>query len=190
METKISEVLGKAKVGVFAGLVGGFALFSSFIGIDSHLGVEFGTFYKMIGFSIGLDGIDAIAFGFVAHMLTAALIGSVFYAISSLHRSLNIVTIPKGILAGGVTGLIVFVLFFIPIHMLIMVPIIESDINPTISSDTYTDIQILSELLASTDGIFWSAMLLHVLFGVVMGFFCGLMANEEYAKIPRYKNFL
>jgi len=144
LEIKASEVLGKAKGGVFAGLVGGIALFSSFIGIDAQLEVEFGTFYKMIGISIGLDGVDAIVIGFFAHILTATLIGSVFYAISSLHRTLNIVTVPKGILAGGVTGLVVFALFFMPIHMLIMVPIIESEISQTISSDLDPDISLIT----------------------------------------------
>ena len=190
LEAKISQILGKAKGGAFAGLVGGFALLSSFIGIDSQLEVEPGTFYKMIGLSTGLDGIDAIAFGFVAHMLTAALIGSVFYAISSLHRSLNLVTVPKAILAGGVTGLIVFVLFFVPIHMLIMVPIIESEIISATSPDLEADVETLRKLLASTGGVFWGAMILHVLFGVVMGFFCGIMAYEEYTKVLRHKKFL
>ena len=190
LETKKSQVFGKAKAGIFAGLVGGFALFSSFIGIDSQLGVEHGTFYKMIGVSIGLDGLDAIALGFVAHMLTAALIGSVFYGISSLHRSLNLVTVPKALLAGGVTGLIVFALFFMPIHMLIMVPLIESQIGPVLSPSWENQVSSLRTLISSIENIFWGAMILHVLFGVVMGFFCGIMAHEEYTKVRRYKVFL
>ena len=188
------SVFGKAKSGIFAGLVGGFALFSSFIGIDSHLGIEPGTFYKMIGISIGLDGIGAIAFGFVVHMLTASLIGAVFYAISSLHRSLNLVTIPKAILVGGITGLVVFALFFIPIHTLVMVPIVESIIEsgtaPDISQSFGTQTVSLKTLISNTEGLFLGAIILHMLFGMVMGFFCGLMAHEEYSKVRRYNKFL
>jgi hypothetical protein len=191
LETTISkDLLGKVKGGAAAGLVGGFALFSSFIGIDAQLGIEPGTFYKMIGISIGLYGMDAIAFGFFVHMLTSALIGSVFYVISSLHRYLYLVTVSKGILAGGMTGLVVFGLFFVPIHTLIMIPIVESEIVLTGSPDLETSVDSLRKLITSRDDVFLGAIILHVLYGVVMGLFCGMMAHEEYNKVLRHRKFL
>ena len=54
------KVLGKAKVGAMAGLVAGFALFSSFLSIDSSLDIPNGTFYKTIGMPLGIEGFDAI----------------------------------------------------------------------------------------------------------------------------------
>lgn len=72
------KILSKAISGSMAGIVGGMALASSFMGIDSQLQVPSGTFYKMIGFLIGLQEINAIVIGFIVHMGTAALIGAVF----------------------------------------------------------------------------------------------------------------
>lgn len=190
MLTTKTQILDKAKGGVFAGLVGGFALFSSFIGIDSQLGLEHGTFYEMIGVTVGLVGFEAIVFGFVAHMVTAAIIGAVFYVISSLHRSLYLITVPKGILAGGVTGLVVFGLFFMPIHIFVMIPVVESEIGMFIAPSWETQVGSLRTIISSTDDVFWGSMILHLLYGSVMGLFCGMMAHEEYTKIKRHTKFL
>ena len=47
--------LGLIKGGMGAGLMGGFALFSSFFAIDQMLDIPAGTFYKTIGFTMGVD---------------------------------------------------------------------------------------------------------------------------------------
>ena len=91
------RVLGKAKVGAMAGLVAGFALFSSFLSIDSSLDIPNGTFYKTIGMPLGIEGFDAVAFGFFAHMGSAALIGSMYSIAASRLRTFQVVSVPKGI---------------------------------------------------------------------------------------------
>ena len=54
------------KGGIGAGLMGGFALFSSFFAIDQMLDIPAGTFYKTIGVTMGVDETSAIAVGFIA----------------------------------------------------------------------------------------------------------------------------
>ena len=44
------------KGGLGAGIMGGFALFSSFFAIDQMLDIPAGTFYKTIGVTMGVDG--------------------------------------------------------------------------------------------------------------------------------------
>ena len=64
LPTKIALMKG----GIGAGLMGGFALFSSFFAIDQMLDIPAGTFYKTIGVTMGLDEFSAIAVGFFSHM--------------------------------------------------------------------------------------------------------------------------
>lgn len=183
----VQEIYGKAKVGTVAGLVGGFALFVSLFGIDSQLGVAPGTFYMMLGLAVGLHDMPAIVFGFMAHMLTAATIGALFCVCSTLHRALYITSVWKGIFAGGVTGLEVYAIFFIPITLFLMIPTIDSTIidgsNTVVSAYERGAVTVLR---ANLDLIMWGALVLHVLYGSIMGLFSGMILHEDY-KIPKKK---
>lgn len=88
-----------------------------------------GTFYKMIGFPIGLEGISATLFGMTSHMATAALIGAVFCICSGLHQRLELNNTTKGMFAGGTTGIVVYFVFFIPITLLVIQPLIEQGMH-------------------------------------------------------------
>ncbi|HSB57026.1 MAG TPA: hypothetical protein VLD38_04355 [Nitrosopumilaceae archaeon] len=175
------EIYGKAKVGTVAGLVGGFALFVSLFGIDSQLNVAPGTFYQMLGISVGLHGMPAIVFGFMAHMLTAATIGSVFCVCSTLHRVLNLTSIWKGIFAGSVTGLEVYVIFFMPITLFLMMPTIDSTIiDGSQSVVTAQERMAATVLKENINLIMWGALMLHILYGSIMGLFSGMVLHEDY----------
>ena len=175
------QTLGKARAGAMAGIVGGMALSSSFMAIDSNIGVPPGTFYNMIGTLIGLQNMDAIVFGFMVHMGTAALIGAVFFMCSTLHSVLNITSFQKGVFAGGVTGLVVYGIFFLPLNLFIMMPQVEEVLLNAeqfgLSEKVTENIRIL---ISNTEQILWGSFYLHLLFGVVMGFFAGAMLPENY----------
>ncbi len=175
-----AEIYQMAKTGCIAGLVGGFALFSSFFWIDSEVGVPFGTFYEVVGMIVGLDGFEATTFGFLAHMLTAALIGAIFCICSTLHRLLHISSVPKGIIAGAVTGIQVYAIFFMPITMYVMFPLISAQASGLSASITPQDMQIAKTLMETSDSILWGSLILHVLYGAVMGLFSSMMMYEEY----------
>jgi hypothetical protein len=175
-----AEICQKAKTGCVAGLVGGFALFSSFFWIDSEAEVPFGTFYNVVGMVIGLDGISATAFGFFVHMLTAALIGAIFCVCSTLHRYLHISSVPKGIIAGAVTGIEVYAIFFMPITLYVMFPMVEDLASGLSPGTSPAEMQVAKILMATHDKILWGSLVLHVLYGVIMGLFSSIMLYEEY----------
>ena len=132
MSSKNSDsegLFGTAKVGFGAGLVAGCAIFSSFLSIDQQINIPHGTFYKTIGIPMGVEGLAAVGIGLIMHMVVAALIGIVFNLAASYWRTFRIVTIPKGILTGAVTGAIVFSLAFLPLHTMVMMPIMESELS-------------------------------------------------------------
>ncbi|WP_268542033.1 hypothetical protein [Candidatus Nitrosotenuis cloacae] len=174
-----TEMYSKAKVGCIAGLVGGFALFSSFFWIDSEVGVPFGTFYKAVGTVVGLDGMGATVFGFFAHMLTAALIGAVFCVCSTFHRLLHISSVQKGLVGGAVTGMQVYAIFFMPITLYVMLPMLSAQASGLIPA-TQEDMMISKILVDTFQQIMWGALVLHVLYGVVMGLFSSMILYEEY----------
>lgn len=184
--TSSAEIYRMAKTGCIAGLVGGFALFSSFFWIDNDIGVPFGTFYKIVGMLVGLDGLPAIIFGFFAHMLTAALIGAIFCICSTSHRLLQISSVPKGIIGGAVTGIQVYAIFFMPITLYLMMPMI-SDQASGISFVSPEQMEIAKTLMATSNDILWGSLILHVLYGAVMGLFCSFMLYEDYSMKDKVK---
>ena len=185
------SMLGKAKVGAVAGLVAGFAIFSSFLAIDAQLGLPNGTFYTTIGIPVGLSGFDAIAFGFLAHMGAAALIGASYSMAASKWRSFQIVTVPKGMLTGAMTGVIVFTVFFLPVHYYAMMPAVVAEFSVTDESRlSVAELEALYGLLLESDKVLWHGLFLHVLYGVILGLMCGMILHEDYNKVPRKRGFL
>ncbi len=174
-----AEIYRMAKTGCVAGLVGGFALFSSFFWIDSELEVPFGTFYKEVGMVVGLHDFSAIMFGFFAHMLTAALIGAIFCICSKMHRLLHISSVPKGIIGGAVTGIQVYAIFFMPITLYAMFPMITAQASGLYMT-TEEDMRIAKILEHTFDKILWGSLVLHILYGAIMGLFSSIMLYEEY----------
>ena len=184
-------LFGTMKVGFGAGLVAGCALFSSFLSIDQQINIPHGTFYKTIGIPMGVEGMGAVAIGFMAHIIVAALIGIAFNLAASYWRTFRIVTVPKGILTGAVTGAIVFSLAFLPMHSLVMMPLLEEELN---SAESLLNImpdekEALSELVMNNDFVLWYSALLHVIFGSVMGLMSGFLLHDRYRNVERIRSF-
>jgi len=178
--------IGLVKAGIGAGLMGGFALFSSFFAIDQMLDIPAGTFYKTIGVTMGVDDASAIALGFIAHMGVAALIGAMYLLASNVWRFFRLVTVPKAIITGVWTGLIVFTLAFLPIHMFVMTPIMEVELIITdVSEFNLEEQEALATLLFNSDKIYYNALMLHIIFGAIMGFIAGCILHEDYSKEKR-----
>jgi hypothetical protein len=189
---KNSEGLfGTVKVGFGAGLVAGCALFSSFLSIDQQINIPHGTFYKTIGIPMGVEGMAAVGIGLMMHMVVAALIGISYNVAASYWRTFRIVTVPKGILTGAVTGAIVFSLAFLPLHTAVMMPILESELNSTESllNIMPEEREALVELIANNEFVLWYSALLHVLFGAVLGLMSGFLLHDRYRTVERIRSF-
>ena len=186
-----SSLFDTAKVGFGAGLVAGCAIFSSFLSIDQQINIPHGTFYKTIGIPMGVEGLAAVGIGLIMHMVVAALIGISFNLAASYWRTFRIVTVPKGILTGAVTGAIVFSLAFLPLHSMVMMPIMESELD---SAESLINImpeekEALLELIANNDFVLWYSAFLHVVFGAVMGLMSGFLLHDRYRNVARIRSF-
>jgi len=174
----------RIKIGVVGGLAGGFAVLSSVFAIDSQLGIVPGIFYKVVGLPLGLDGISATLFGMISHMLTAALIGIIFCYCSGLHPKLELTSYKKGALAGGVSAIVVYLVFFIPITLLIVQPSLKAGMH-----DEFGVIATLSNIESATlvknmNLIIWGALEIHIVFGIIMGIFCAMTIDKTVRETP------
>lgn len=179
--------LRRAEIGAVGGLVGGFSIFLIIFPIDASLGVIPGTFYKMVGIPIGLAEQAATIFGMVAHMLTAGLIGAVFCYCSGLHKKLDIKTPKKAVFAGGVTGIGVYAIFFIPITFLIISPSLESSMtNEQGIIATVINVDSI-KLVENLDLIIIGSLEIHIVYGIIMGIFCSLAIKHQIENPQRIK---
>jgi hypothetical protein len=76
-------MLDSIKSGTVCGLVAAWAIFGLVLAAGAQLGLPPGTFYQMVGVSLGQNAEwPAIYLGFILHMITGAIIGIVYMIIS------------------------------------------------------------------------------------------------------------
>ncbi len=181
-----SDFKGTVKVGITTGLVAGVALFSIFLSIDQQLGLTHGLFFKTMIAAFGVEPILAIFIGFCA----SAIIGICYNLVSDNWNTFRIITAPKGILTGAVAGAIVFALIFVPLHTLVFVPAIESNVFLNDSADfSSKEITALKSLLLNSTFVLWYGALVHIVFGSILGLMSGFVLSDRYTGVKRIRSF-
>jgi hypothetical protein len=165
----------KCPSGLIAGLVGAWVIFGMFLAVDSDLHLPPGTFHQMIGLAFGMSSAFATYAGFFLFIVTAAIIGIIYSSISDNVRKLYITSVPKGLGAGVLAGVIVWGFLFIPINALVMQPNLQNIVNTQATNSAIYS--IASQLLKLSDIIIYGSLALHVVFGAVIGF-CGRLCHS------------
>jgi hypothetical protein len=163
-------LLGSVRSGTVSGLVAAWAIFGMILAVGAQLGLPPGTFYQMVGVSLGIDEEwPAIYLGFVMHMITGAIIGIVYMIISDRVRKLRTDSSTLKAFATGVaTGITVWAVLFVPLHFFLMQPTLQ---NMLLTSPPGSPEQLTSErLLQMSDSILYGALVIHFVFGGVLGF--------------------
>ena len=163
-------LLGSVRSGTVSGLVAAWAIFGMILAVGAQLGLPPGTFYQMVGLSLGIDEEwSAIYLGFVMHMITGAIIGIVYMIISDRVRKLRTDSSTLKAFATGVaTGITVWAVLFVPLHFFLMQPTLQ---NMLLTSPPGSPEQLTSErLLQMSDSILYGALVIHFVFGGVLGF--------------------
>jgi hypothetical protein len=163
-------LLGSVRSGTVSGLVAAWAIFGMILAVGAQLGLQPGTFYQMVGVSLGIDEEwPAIYLGFVMHMITGAIIGIVYMIISDRVRKLRTDSSTLKAFATGVaTGIAVWAVLFVPLHFFLMQPTLQ---NMLLTSPLGSPEQLTAErLLQMSDSILYGALAIHFVFGGVLGF--------------------
>ncbi|MDQ3836213.1 MAG: hypothetical protein M3270_04675 [Thermoproteota archaeon] len=168
-----------AKYGAIAGLIATWSISTAIAASELELGLPISTFYAVIGISLGsTDFVTAAYLGFALHLLTGTIVGAVSGGIAvrvESHKNItNFFSSYKSILMGIGTGILVWVVLFLPVTTLIIQPsigrieeILSLAQNNNTSSFSVFDISNLDQ---SFRGIAISAIVFHVVWGAIFGF--------------------
>jgi hypothetical protein len=169
-----------AKYGAIAGLIATWSISTAIAASELELGLPISTFYAVMGISLGsIDFVTAAYLGFGLHLLTGTILGAICGAIAvrveSQKNITNMFSPYKSILMGIVTGIVVWLVLFLPVTVLIIQPSIGRiadtlslvQNNNNISSFSSFDMGNLGQL---SRGIAISAVVFHVVWGAIFGF--------------------
>jgi hypothetical protein len=101
------------------GFVGGLIMIPFMMLTAIMAGMPANTTVLAMGLAFGANQNDAMTNGLGMHILTSALIGVIFGAITASVGRLRITGFRKGIAEGLITGMIAFAVLFIPISMMV-----------------------------------------------------------------------
>src|SRR5215207_6708313 len=172
-------ILDSIKSGTVCGLVAAWAIFGMILAVGAQLGLPPGTFYQMVGLSLGINAEwPAIYTGFVLHMITGAIIGIVYMIISDRVRQLRTDSSTLKAFATGVaTGIAVWAVLFVPLHFFLMQPTLQ---NILLTSPAGSPEQLSAErLLQMSDSILYGALAIHFVFGGVLGFIARIATSSR-----------
>ena len=180
---------------VVGSVVGAFTMhipriFSDFIGDSSYLN----TLLVMADLVNSTNPL----IGFILHLFVATIIGIVTGII--LHRILkfNLSKLSRGMMYGIISGIVVFVVFAIPVTQVLMTPnTIEfmKEINPEISEDAIVKQVEEGILIQLRDSFF-----MHVIWGITLGMISSVftrqfganyichICNIEFSKISTWEH--
>ena len=108
------------KYGAFAGLIATLLISLAVAAAELASGLQIGTFYSVIGISLGLNNIVNAAFlGFGLHLLIGALLGTALGSIGIRWKRIGMLVQYKSCLFGVGAGIVIWLIFFLPITSLL-----------------------------------------------------------------------
>jgi hypothetical protein len=178
----ISEVLRRpvregVKYGSIAGLIATWSISTAIAASELELGLPISTFYAIIGISLGSNDFVASAYlGFGLHLVTGTILGAISGGLAvkvELRKNITSIFDPyKSILMGIATGILVWLILFLPITAFIIQPSIGRIIEILSLRPENTVLSVLdsNNLGQSFRGIGISAIAFHIVWGAIFGF--------------------
>lgn len=170
-------ILQGAKYGSIAGVIATWSISTAIAASELELGLQIGTFYAIIGITLGSnDPITSAYIGFGLHLATGASLGAIFGALAvkvELRKNItNIFRPTRSILMGIGTGVLVWLVLFLPISALFIQPATSRIVEILQSGQENTMLSVFdaNSLGQSMMGIVISAIAFHVIWGAIFGF--------------------
>jgi hypothetical protein len=170
-------IIEGAKYGAIAGLIATWSISTAIAASELELGLPISTFYAVMGISLGsINFITAAYLGFGLHLFTGtilgAIIGGIAVRVESQKNITNFFTPYKSILMGIGTGILVWLVLFLPVTAFIIQPSIGriAEILSLGANNTQFSVFDIDNLGQSFRGIAISAIVFHVVWGAIFGF--------------------
>ena len=157
------------KYGAFAGFIASWSISSVIAVTELLLGMSMGTFYTIIGISIGVDNTTAAAStAFGLHLLVGTVIGAVFGIIGIRWKKVRMLNPYKSALVGMGAGIVVWLVLFLPITTFLVQPAINS-ITTMLAMESQKAL-VSEDINQSITNITLAAIGFHLIWGAVFGF--------------------
>lgn len=170
-------VMKGAKYGAIAGLIATWSISTAIAASELELGLPISTFYAVMGISLGsMDFVSAAYLGFGLHLLTGTILGAVIGGLAvraEMRKNITNIFDPyRSILMGIVTGIVVWLVLFLPVTVLIIQPSIGRIAETLSLSQDKTMLSVFdsNNLSQSFRGIAISAVAFHIIWGAIFGF--------------------
>jgi hypothetical protein len=170
-------IIEGAKYGAIAGIIATWSISTAIAASELELGLPISTFYAVMGISLGsINFITAAYLGFGLHLFTGtilgAIIGGIAVRVESQKNITNFFTPYKSILMGIGTGILVWLVLFLPVTIFIIQPSIGriAEILSLGANNTQFSVFDIDNLGQSFRGIAISAIVFHAVWGAIFGF--------------------
>jgi hypothetical protein len=170
-------IIEGAKYGAIAGIIATWSISTAIAASELELGLPISTFYAVMGISLGsIDFTTAAYLGFGLHLFTGtilgAIIGGIAVRVESQRNITNFFSPYKSILMGIGTGILVWLVLFLPVTAFIIQPSIGriAEILSLGANNTQFSVFDIDNLGQSFRGIAISAIVFHAVWGAIFGF--------------------
>jgi hypothetical protein len=141
---------------------------------EAGMGLPYYVTWIAFGHVIGVYSSFSVAAGITIHMITATCIGIIIGIFLYKSGILNISKISNGLIYGLFSGIVVFIVFFIPVSQFVLAPEIARTLTEMVPSMTEAD--ATKQLAKSFFQIIVGAIITHLVFGLTLGLISSLLS--------------
>jgi hypothetical protein len=174
-----------AKYGSAAGFIATWSISSAIAAAEFALHLQIGTFYSIIGISLGLNNATTAAYmGFGLHLLTGTVLGAVLGAIGIRWKRIRMLNPYKSSIVGIGAGLVIWLVLFLPITTLLIQPSIQRIV--VVLAVTSQQPILSEDLSRSVANITLMAIVFHLIWGAIFGFIMSSLLRIREFRIKQH----
>ena len=174
-----------AKYGSAAGFIATWSISSAIAAAEFALHLQIGTFYSIIGISLGLNNATTAAYmGFGLHLLTGTVLGALLGAVGIRWKRIRMLNPYKSSIVGIGAGLVIWLVLFLPITTLLIQPSIQRIV--VVLAVTSQQPILSEDLSRSVANITLMAIVFHLIWGAIFGFIMSSLLRIREFKIKQH----
>ena len=182
---ELAVLLKGVKYGALSGFIATWSISSAIAVAELALGLKIGTFYSIMGISVGLpNAISAAYLGFGLHLLTGTVLGAVLGAIGIRWKRIRMFSPYKSSLVGIGAGIVIWLVLFLPITVLLIQPSIQRIV---VILAVASQQPVLSDYInRSVTNITLMAIVFHMIWGAIFGFMMSSLLRIRDFRIKQH----
>jgi hypothetical protein len=167
--------------GAIAGLVATWSISTAIAASEVELGLPISTFYSVMGMSLGYGDFGAAAYlGFALHLVTGTALGAAIWLVSTKWIKGVVINPYKATLVGIGTGMVVWLVLFLPVTVLL--------VQPSLERVALTAPFQAAALENKVWGIAVSAIVFHMVWGAIFGYISSSLTRIRALRIAELEH--